>query len=78
VDIIINYKHVIKATFKGNENIGEYKTEVFNAAPGNIVSMPETVWEDIKAKGDDVLFDKVESIDGEFPEQKTVYIPKEV
>jgi hypothetical protein len=67
---------MIKARFKGNENTSGYITETFNAMTGNTVSMPDKVWEDIKAKGDDILFDNVQSSDGDFPEQKTVYIPK--
>ena len=64
---------MIKAKFIGDES---YQTKVFNAATGNTVSMPDNVWEEIKSKGDDKLFENVTVLDEDFAPQKTIYIPK--
>jgi len=67
---------MITARFVGNNETGEYKTSVFHAAPGNTVSMPEKIWDEIKSKGDDKLFTSIRSSGGQFVDQKTVYIPR--
>jgi hypothetical protein len=64
------------AKFVGNNETREYLTKVFHAAPGNTVSMPDNIWDDIKSKGDDELFTNVKTSDETFENQKTVFIPR--
>lgn len=63
---------MITAKFIGNSETTEYKTVSFHAAPGNTVSMPEQLWDEIKSKGDDKLFKDVEQSDKEFKTPRTV------
>jgi len=67
---------MVKAKFIGDKETAEYITKVFHAAPGNVVSMPDEIWEDIKSKGEDKLFNGVKETGEEFKTQKTVYIPR--
>jgi hypothetical protein len=64
------------AKFVGNNETSEYLTKVFHAAPGNEVSMPDEIWDNIKSKGDDKLFTNVQTSDETFGDQKTVFIPR--
>jgi hypothetical protein len=64
------------AKFVGNNETKEYKVKVFHAAPGNMVSMPDEIWNEIKSKGDDKLFTDVKQSDETFGDQKTVFIPR--
>lgn len=64
------------AKFVGNNETTEFKTEVFHAAPGNVVSMPDSIWNEIKFKGNDKLFTDVKTSDEVFNDQKTVFIPR--
>ena len=61
-----------RAKFVGSPTASSYKTPEFNAMPGNTVSMPDSRWAEIAAKGDTALFTGVTKVDGEFPQQNTV------
>ena len=64
------------AKFVGDKETVSYLTKVFHAAPGNTVSMPDQVWDEIKSKGDDKLFKDIKQSDETFGDQKTVFIPR--
>ena len=61
-----------RAKFVGSPTASSCKTPEFNAMPGNTVSMPDSRWAEIAAKGDTALFTGVTKVDGEFPQQNTV------
>jgi len=63
---------MIKAIFIGSDEVRSYKTKNFHASRGNTVYMPLLTWNQIKEKGDDKLFAKVEKLKKVFPIQKTV------